>query len=168
MAEPTTFIKLDRNILRWGWYQDANTMRVFLHLLLTANIKEGVYKGVTIGRGEVVTTYPKLCEDLKISIQQARNSLNHLQATGEATVRRYPKFSVVSIVSYDKYQAKQQPCQQRSNSIATPKSTPKQQPIPIKEYKKKRREEAATPQFSPTGDLKVKGGEVDEYGFRWG
>ena len=36
MAEKTTFIKLDRNIIRWQYYKDPIVMRVFLHLLLTA------------------------------------------------------------------------------------------------------------------------------------
>ena len=30
------WIKLHRKITEWEWYSDANTFRVFMHLLLTA------------------------------------------------------------------------------------------------------------------------------------
>ena len=29
MAEKSTFIKLDRNIVKWRWYKDINTFKVF-------------------------------------------------------------------------------------------------------------------------------------------
>lgn len=119
MADKTTWIKIDRNILHWGWYQDANTMRVFLHLLLTANVKPHKFMGVTIGRGEVATSYTKLAETLEISIQNARTAILHLKSTGEITVKPHPKFTVISIVNYTSYQANQQANQQATNRQLT-------------------------------------------------
>ena len=119
MADKTTWIKIDRNILHWGWYQDANTMRVFLHLLLTANVKPHKFMGVTIGRGEVATSYTKLAETLEISIQNARTAISHLKSTGEITVKPHPKFTVISIVNYASYQANQQANQQATNRQLT-------------------------------------------------
>ena len=106
MAEKTSWVKIDRNITKWGWYQDANTIRVFLHLILTANIKDQEYMGVTIGRGEVATSYPSLSRAVKISINSVRTAISHLKSTGEITVRKYPKFQVISIRNYAKYQDK--------------------------------------------------------------
>ena len=34
------FIKLHRKILKWEWYDEPNTMRLFIHLLLTASIED--------------------------------------------------------------------------------------------------------------------------------
>lgn len=119
MADKTTWIKIDRNILHWGWYQDANTMRVFLHLLLTANVKPHKFMGVTIGRGEVATSYTKLAKTLEISIQNARTAISHLKSTGEITVKPHPKFTVISIVNYTSYQANQQANQQATNRQLT-------------------------------------------------
>ena len=48
MAETTTFIKLDRNIRSWRWYKDPNTMRVFIDLLLDANISDRDFMGITV------------------------------------------------------------------------------------------------------------------------
>ena len=105
MAEKSTFIKLDRNIKNWRWYQDANTFRVFIHLLLTANIKRHDFEMDVIERGQLATSIGKLASTLKISYQQARTALNHLQATNEITIKRRPKYLVISIVNYDAYQS---------------------------------------------------------------
>jgi hypothetical protein len=32
------FVRIYRSLLNWEWYDDANTMRVFLHLILTAQL----------------------------------------------------------------------------------------------------------------------------------
>ena len=104
MSEPSTYIKLDRNILTWGWYTDANTVRLFIHIILKANIKECKFLGVTVKRGQLVTSYANLAKELNLSIRSVRTALNHLKATGEVTVKIYPKFSVISVVNYDRYQ----------------------------------------------------------------
>lgn len=119
MAKKTTWIKIDRNILQWGWYQDANTMRVFLHLLLTANVKPHAFMGVMIGRGEVATSYSKLAKTLGISIRAARTSISHLKTTGEVTIKPHPKFTVISIVNYNSYQANRQAERQANDKRAT-------------------------------------------------
>ena len=108
MAETTTFIKIDRNIRNWRWYQDSNTMRVFLDLLINANISDCDCRGVTIHRGEIATSYASIAERLGLTVKQARVALDHLKRTGEVAVKIYPKFQVISILCYDKYQTKGQ------------------------------------------------------------
>ena len=105
MADKTTFIKLDRNIIHWGWYKDGNTFRVFVHLLLMANIKPGKFMNVEIKRGELATSQKSIAESLGISIKCVRTALKHLQEGGEVAVKRHPKFTVISIPRYDYYQA---------------------------------------------------------------
>ena len=119
MAEKTTFIKIDRNILTWGWYKDENTFRVFIHLLLTANIKSHKFMGVEINRGEVATSYKSLSESLDISVRNVRTAISHLIATGEVTVKRHSRFSVISIPNYDSYQANRQSQRQCADSQVT-------------------------------------------------
>lgn len=102
------WIKLDRGILDWGWYTDGNTMRVFLHLLLTAAFEDVEFKGTVIHRGETVTSYQNLSKKLGITISQARTSIQHLKLTGEIASTEYPKYSVISVVNYDRYQNESQ------------------------------------------------------------
>lgn len=105
MTDKSTFVKVDRNILHWRWYQDANTFRVFLHLILMANVKDHDFEKITVHRGEFVTSLASLSRQLNISVQSARTALDHLKATGEITSRIYPHYRVISIVGYDRYQA---------------------------------------------------------------
>ena len=58
------FILLHRDILNWRWFKDANTFRVFIYLLLQANYEPHDFETMTIGRGQLVTSYPKLSEVL--------------------------------------------------------------------------------------------------------
>lgn len=53
-------IKIDRRILEWEWYSDINTCRVFIHLLLKANWKDGRFQGTEVPRGSLVTSYSSL------------------------------------------------------------------------------------------------------------
>jgi len=104
MAEKTSYIRIDRNILRWKWWSHHNTLVVFLFLLIEANIKDNGFLGILVHRGQVVTSLPSLCKNTGLSIQSVRTAISHLKSTGEITVKTYPKFSVITIVNYDKYQ----------------------------------------------------------------
>jgi hypothetical protein len=48
-------IIISRKITDWGWYSNANTMRLFFHLLLTANWKPSEFEGREIQRGQCVS-----------------------------------------------------------------------------------------------------------------
>ena len=98
------YIKLSRKILEWEWYSDINTCRLFIHLLLKANWKEGRFQGVEIPRGSLATSYSSLAKDTGLSVKNVRTALKHLEATGEVAVNRQAKFSVVKVKNYDAYQ----------------------------------------------------------------
>ena len=95
------YIKLYRQMLDWGWYDDTNTKVVFLHLLLTANFKDTEWHGIQLKRGDVVTSIPSLATALKLSEQNVRTALKHLKLTGEVTDRTHSKFRIISIKNYD-------------------------------------------------------------------
>ena len=120
MAEKSTFIKLDRNITRWRWYQNSNTFRVFLHLIINANIADHDFESITVHRGQLAISQKNLASALDLSVQQVRTALEHLKSTGEITVSQYPKYSLITVLSYDQYQR-----------VSTGKSTSNQHSINI-------------------------------------
>lgn len=105
MAEKTTYIKLDRNILRWGWYGNGNVMRVFLHLLLTASTTDRIYVGVQLHRGECLITSQNMQDLLNLSRQQIRTAIATLKKTKEIATRKEGKNTVYTVLNYDYYQA---------------------------------------------------------------
>lgn len=98
------WVKVARKLLDWRWYKDANTARVFLHLLLSANVEDHDFQHVTIHRGQVATSYESLANALSLSVQNVRTAIAHLKSTGELTSKAYSKFQVFTIVSWDLYQ----------------------------------------------------------------
>lgn len=119
MANKTTFVKLDRNILEWRWYKDQNTKALFIHLLLKANIRPHGFRTVTINRGELATSYASLAAETGLSIQNVRTALAHLETTGEVTRKQHSKFVVISIPQYDLYQSQLTGNQQATNTQLT-------------------------------------------------
>lgn len=113
------FITLHRKLLEWEWWDDHNTTRLFIYLLLKANHKDNQWQGIVIHRGELVTSHPKLSKNTGLSVQNIRTSLNRLKSTRELTVKKTNKYSIISITNYDQYQAGQQSTQQSANSQLT-------------------------------------------------
>lgn len=99
------FIKLYRSLLKWEWYDDVNTKVVFLHLLLTVSIEDSKWHGITVRRGSRVSSYAILAKETKLSVDKVRTAIQHLEATGEVTRSKYPKYTVFAINHFDKFQS---------------------------------------------------------------
>lgn len=98
------YIKLHRKITEWEWYSDANTFRVFIHLLLNANYSHNKWQGIPLNPGQRITSSDRIAEDLKLSRQNVRTAINHLKSTGEITVQSTNKFLLVTIENWASYQ----------------------------------------------------------------
>lgn len=98
------WIKIFRKMTEWEWYKDGNTMRLFLHLLLTANTKEGYWQGTQIKRGQVATSLSSLANDLGLSIRNIRTSLAKLKTTRNLTCQATNKLTIITICKFEDYQ----------------------------------------------------------------
>ena len=113
------WIKLHRKITKWEWYDDGNTFRLFMHLLLMANHKDGSWHGIPVNRGQFITGRKKLAKALKLGEQQIRTSLERLQLTSEVTIEATSKYSIITIVNYNAYNDKETCNNQQSTETAT-------------------------------------------------
>lgn len=100
------FIKLHRKILKWEWYDEPNTMRLFIHLLLTVNTTDEIWHGVKVLRGSRISSYAKLAKELNLTIKEIRTCLQHLEATGETAHASTRNYTVFTVLNYDSYQTK--------------------------------------------------------------
>lgn len=87
-------IDLHRKILEWEWYSDINTCRLFIHMLLKANWKEGKFRGTTVPRGSFVSSLDKLSKETSLTNRELRAAISHLKMTGELTVKTTNRYSV--------------------------------------------------------------------------
>ena len=88
----------------WEWYQDSNTCRLFLHLLLTVNRKPGKWRGVDVPIGAKITSREKLSQETGLSQRQVRTALSHLESTNEVTKSSTATYTLIQLTNYQKYQ----------------------------------------------------------------
>lgn len=136
------WIKLNKKILKWGWYSDVNVKITFLHLLLVANYEEGEYLGQKIKRGQAVIGLKATSKKIGISIQNLRTALEKLEKSGEITRKSTNKFTLVTIENYSKYQDREAVSDNNANKRLTndqqttnKRLTNDQQHLRNKEYK---------------------------------
>lgn len=98
------WIKLNRALLDWEWYDVLPVRSLFLHLLLTVNYKDKPWKGILIKKGQRVTGRIQLAKESKLTEQQVRTAIKKLKSTKELTTKKTPVGTVFTIVNWDKYQ----------------------------------------------------------------
>lgn len=99
------FIKINRKILYWEWYNDVPVKTLFIHCLIKANWKDGVFQGKTIKRGQFVTSLSHLALETGLTVKQVRIALEKLKTTGEIRANsEYRKYSIITVLNYDRYQ----------------------------------------------------------------
>lgn len=143
------WIKIHRSLLDWEWYSDTNCVRLALHFLLKANYKPKKWQGITIVRGQLVTSRGQLSEETGLSQMQIRTTIDKLDKCGFITKSATSKYTIVTICNYDSYQQLQDGyddgCQPTDNQPITSEQPSDNQVITTtKESKKERKEEYST------------------------
>jgi len=98
------WIKIHRKILDWEWYNDSNTFRLFMHLILKANHKPKKYRGIDIHIGCLMTGRELLSNETGLSVQQVRTCLERLKSTNEITIKSTKQGTIIQVLNYQKYQ----------------------------------------------------------------
>ena len=135
------WIKLHRGFTKFEWYQDANTMRLFLHLLIMANHKKAKWQGNVIDRGQLITSHANLAKDLGLTIQNVRTSLLKLKKSENLTIKSTSKFTMISICNYDTYQSEDSPTNTPANRRLTDDQQTANNQLTTNKKNKKNKEE---------------------------
>lgn len=98
------FVKIDRKITKWRWYKDTSTFKIFLHLILTANYEDREFEDIVIKRGQRVASIRSLAAESGLTEKNVRTAIKHLKVTGEVASQPTPKYTVFTVVNYEKYQ----------------------------------------------------------------
>jgi uncharacterized phage protein (TIGR02220 family) len=135
------WIKLHRSLIEWEWYQNANMMRMFVHLLLNANHKPAKWQGIQIERGQFLTSRDHLAKDLKLSVMQVRTALGHLEETQEVSIETTSRYTLITLCKYGSYQCGEDEGNQVNNQqVTSDQPTDNQQVTTNKKDKKKKNE----------------------------
>ena len=98
------FVVTHRSKLKWEWFTQPLTAHLFEFLILSANYKAKQWQGITINRGQCITSISSICEKTGLTARQARTSLKRLESTGEIKVKTTNRFTMVTVCNYSKYQ----------------------------------------------------------------
>ena len=126
------WVKVWRRIDEWEWYQDANTFRLFIHCLIRANHAPKKWMGMTIKRGQFITSRAKLAEELGLGVQEIRTSLKRLKLTSNLTIKTTNRWTLITVEKYAHFQdweskSNQQSNQQSNHQLTTNKNEKKEE-----------------------------------------
>ncbi|WP_331300317.1 hypothetical protein [Methylobacterium oryzae] len=130
------WIKLHRVMLDFEWYDDHDTTRLLVHLLLTVNHEPSRYKGHVIPAGSRVAGRIALAHETGLSERSIRTGLERLKASGEVTIKTTSKFSIISMTKWEKLQDKR-PADCPADDQQVTSIRPHLKNVRIKEEKKK-------------------------------
>jgi hypothetical protein len=115
------WIKLHRKITEWQWYNKSEYVHFFIHVLASANHKDGMWQGVEIKKGSLITSLDKLRVATGISAQSLRTIIKKLQNTGEIEVKSTSQWTMITVCKYDSYQLSDEDANKPTNKPSTKK-----------------------------------------------
>ena len=98
------WVKMHRSMLDWEWYSDINVCRLFMHMILKANHKDGKWRGILINRGQTLTSLNTLESETGLSKSQIRTAIKKLISTREIAQQSHSQHTVFTVINYDSYQ----------------------------------------------------------------
>ena len=118
------YIRLYRKLLDWEWFNDGNTLKLFIYLLLTAYFKPARRNGFEIQPGQTIITFRKTCQQIGLTMREFRTSFGHLIATHEVTHITTHHYTLVTITNWASYQIEtQKPTQQTARQSTSQRQT---------------------------------------------
>lgn len=103
------WIKLQRDIMDHWIAQDNEYLAVWIRMLAEANFEPQtkMFNGqvITVGRGQFIFGLDSYAEKTKVSVMRLRKLVSLLEKHGMINRVKNAKYSVISILNYDKYQA---------------------------------------------------------------
>lgn len=113
------YIKLHRKILEWQWYDDPDTFRLFIYLLLTTNYEDKMWRNIEVKRGQLITSLEHMANGTGLSVQNIRTCLSRLEKSNEIEKKSTKKYTLVTIVKYSDYQDNEIKINTRNNKQST-------------------------------------------------
>lgn len=104
----TGWIKIYRSLIYWEWADVPEMVALWVRLIIRATHEDSQWHGVTISRGQLVTTVAKLAAESGLSVKQVRNCLDRLKESGQIVTQTANKYTKITICKYDDYQETEQ------------------------------------------------------------
>lgn len=87
----------------WQWLSKADTLQLFLFLLLHASEEDKYFCGILLRRGQIITSVSHLCDALESTPRKIRTSLERLTLSRDIDKQATSKHTIITICNYDSY-----------------------------------------------------------------
>lgn len=104
MNNENGFIVLHRKIVNWKFYQSDSGFRLWLHILLRANWKDGYFLGQKIPRGSLATSIRQLADETGLSESTVKRWLKRFENERQIVTQVNNRFRVIKVVNYNAFQ----------------------------------------------------------------
>lgn len=104
MNNENGFIVLHRQIVNWKYYQSDSGFRLWLHILLNANWKDGYFLGQKIPRGSLATSIRQLADETRLSESTVKRWLKRFENEKQIVTQVNNRFRVIKVVNYNAFQ----------------------------------------------------------------
>lgn len=98
------YVKIYRAITDWEWFQDPNTLQLWLYILIRVNYEPSRFRGIKVGRGEMIESLQELAEHTGLTVNKVRTALDHLKTTREITCKTTRHGTLIKVLNYAVYQ----------------------------------------------------------------
>jgi hypothetical protein len=98
------WIKLHRSLKDWEWYDDHNATRLLIHLLVSVNYEDRIWKGQEVKSGTLITSWENLAMETGLSVKQIRTAMAKLEKSKEVSRYTTNKWQAVTLIKWDKLQ----------------------------------------------------------------
>ena len=156
------WLKLHYSIIDWEFSDAPNMLVLWIHLLLHAETKTVKHNGITVRRGQLLTSVSQICEWTGLSAQMVRTGIKKLTATKQITSKATNKSTCITICKFESYQESQQAHQQTEQQANQQSNNKQNAAIPISspsESKHMFRAQELKKETSPKGEEKKEGSQ---------
>lgn len=102
------FIVLARKIEDEGgtfkYCRNSDERWMFIKSLLRANFRDVVVNGIKLERGQFLTSIDRFAKEAKTTPKKVRRFWNFFEKLGFSTSKRTNKYTIITILNYDRYQ----------------------------------------------------------------
>lgn len=98
------FVIVPRELMQNAWYGHSPTIHLYLHCLLRANYVDSEWRGITIKRGQFVTSLHSLSQETGLTVKQLRSALDRLKRANYVASKATNKYRIITILNYDDIQ----------------------------------------------------------------
>lgn len=95
------FTQINNDIVNWEWYTEINTKVLFLHLLIKVNFEKKDWRGITIERGQTVTSIENLANETGLTVSKVKTAISHLLKTNYIKTDATNKYTLLTLLNYD-------------------------------------------------------------------